>query len=113
MQRLAAGRCTAQCGASVLGAAWVVACKQNHYQVEMRKGEGDLVHPEGDCHGSEFNVIEQGVEVTLEDPDQFKHVETANVNDQDEGFSGEANEEGTDDQYEVHCNISYNKQSET
>ncbi|XP_048564012.1 protein PLASTID MOVEMENT IMPAIRED 1-RELATED 1-like [Triticum urartu] len=63
--------------------------------VEMRKGEGDLVHPEGDCHGSEFNVVEQGVEVTLEDPDQFKHVETANVNDQDEGFSGEANEEGT------------------
>ena len=93
MQRLATGRCTVQCGASVLGAAAAVACKLGHYQVEMRKGEGDLVHPEGDCHGSEFNVIEQGVEVTLEDPDQFKHVETANVNDQDEGFNGEANED--------------------
>lgn len=56
--------------------------------VEVRKGEGD-------CDGAEFNVVEHGVEVALEDPGQIKHVETAEVDDGEEDFKHEANEEGT------------------
>uniref|UniRef100_A0ACD5VQ90 Uncharacterized protein n=1 Tax=Avena sativa TaxID=4498 RepID=A0ACD5VQ90_AVESA len=62
--------------------------------VEVKKGEGDLAHPEGDYDSAEFNVVEQGVEVALEDIEQFKPVEADYVADGEEDFPGKANEEG-------------------
>ncbi|CAM0952180.1 unnamed protein product [Alopecurus aequalis] len=63
--------------------------------VEVKKVEEDLAPPEGDCDGAEFNVVEQGVEVALEDPEQFKPVEADYVAGREEDFRSEANEEGT------------------
>jgi hypothetical protein len=54
-----------------------------------------LAHQEGDCDAAEFNVVEQGVEVALQDLEQLKPVEADYVADRTENFRGEANEEGT------------------
>uniref|UniRef100_A0ACD5VHA5 Uncharacterized protein n=1 Tax=Avena sativa TaxID=4498 RepID=A0ACD5VHA5_AVESA len=63
--------------------------------VEVKKGEVDLAHPEGDCDGAEFNVVEQGVEVALEDlEEQFKPVEADYVADREDDYPGNADEEG-------------------
>lgn len=59
--------------------------------VEVKRGEGDSAHPEGDCDGAEFNVVEQGVEVALEDLEQFKPVEADYVADREEDFGGDSN----------------------
>ncbi|KAK1666728.1 hypothetical protein QYE76_054887 [Lolium multiflorum] len=63
--------------------------------VEVKKGEGDLPHPDGDCYSAEFNVVEQGVELALQDLEQLKPLEAGYVADRAENFNGEANDEGT------------------
>lgn len=52
----------------------------------------DLAQPEGDCDAAEFSVIEQGVEIALEDPEQLKSVGTDNVADGNEDFRDEVGE---------------------
>uniref|UniRef100_A0A0E0C6Y6 C2 NT-type domain-containing protein n=1 Tax=Oryza meridionalis TaxID=40149 RepID=A0A0E0C6Y6_9ORYZ len=52
----------------------------------------DLAHPEGNCDAAEFSVIEQGVEIALEDPEQLKSVGTDNVADGNEDFRDEVGE---------------------
>ncbi|KAK1666756.1 hypothetical protein QYE76_054915 [Lolium multiflorum] len=59
--------------------------------VEVKKGEGESPHPDGDCYSAEFNVVEQGVELAIQDLDQLKPAEA----DRAENFNGEANEEET------------------
>ncbi|XP_047056022.1 protein PLASTID MOVEMENT IMPAIRED 1-RELATED 1-like [Lolium rigidum] len=63
--------------------------------VEVKKGEGDFAHPDGDCYSAEFNVVEQGVEVAIQDLEQLKPAEPDYVAHPAENFNGEANEEGT------------------
>ncbi|XP_062219547.1 protein PLASTID MOVEMENT IMPAIRED 1-RELATED 1-like [Phragmites australis] len=60
--------------------------------VEVKKV--DLVHPEGDCDGAEFSIVEHGVEVASDDPERLKHVETSNVAVQKEEFGSKIDEEG-------------------
>ncbi|XP_062206683.1 protein PLASTID MOVEMENT IMPAIRED 1-RELATED 1-like [Phragmites australis] len=59
--------------------------------VEVKKV--DLVHPEGGCDGAEFSVVDHGVEVSSDDPERLKHVETSNVAVQKE-FGSKIDEEG-------------------
>lgn len=58
--------------------------------VEVRNAE--LAHPEGDYDAAEFSVVEQGVEIALEDPEQLKSVGTDNVADGNEDFRDEFGE---------------------
>ncbi|XP_040378821.1 protein PLASTID MOVEMENT IMPAIRED 1-RELATED 1 [Oryza brachyantha] len=60
--------------------------------VEVKKA--DVAHPEGDCDGAEFSVVEQGVEIALEDPEQLKSVGTDNVADGKEDFRDGVGEKG-------------------
>uniref|UniRef100_A0A0E0JN75 C2 NT-type domain-containing protein n=1 Tax=Oryza punctata TaxID=4537 RepID=A0A0E0JN75_ORYPU len=58
--------------------------------VEVKKA--DLAHPEGDCDAAEFSVVEQGVEIALEDPEELKSVGTDNVAVGNEDFRDEIGE---------------------
>ncbi|KAG8055647.1 hypothetical protein GUJ93_ZPchr0001g30783 [Zizania palustris] len=56
----------------------------------------NLAHPEGDCDGAEFSVVEQGVEIAIEDPEQLKYVGTDTAADGTEDFKGEVGQKEGD-----------------
>ncbi|KAL6839818.1 hypothetical protein ACP4OV_029628 [Aristida adscensionis] len=61
--------------------------------VEVKKG--DFVHPEGDCDGAEFHVVEHGVEISSDDhdPELLNNVETSSVADKKEDFASKIDEQ--------------------